>query len=291
MSEEVKTTFLIGELNDLDLVNYHLDGFVVPIKSFASYATRFFDLDEARIIASYCLNNNIIRIAKVDKIIENDELDSLHHTLDELLKMEYDYFMCTDMAVLAYFKNKNMLNKIIYSSSKMIASLNEASYYVNQGIIPVPSSEISYDELKDICKLDNICLTVYGYLDIFYSKRKLLSLFNDYQGKKAPFTFKNSYKIKEESRNEFNEILENENGSFIFSDFIYMIYRELNELKPKFLKINSYNIPKANLFKIIDIYQEAIEKGPTIANYNSLLDIDGKVGSGFLYVKANILDE
>ena len=70
-----------------------------------------------------------------------------------------------------------------------------------------------------------------------------------------------------------------------------MIYRELNELKPKFLKINSYNIPKANLFKIIDIYQEAIEKGPTIANYNSLLDIDGKVGSGFLYVKANILDE
>ena len=60
---------------------------------------------------------------------------------------------------------------------------------------------------------------------------------------------------------------------------------------PKFLKINSFNIKKVDLFKIIEIYKDAIENGPTGDGYDKLLDINGNVSSGFLYKKAGILNE
>ena len=289
MSE--KKSLLIGEIIDLDLVNYrHLDGYVVPIKGFCASDQVSFDLNDVRIIHDWCIDKQILLIAKMDKIIMEDELDSLDKTIAYLCDLNVDYYMYTDAAILDVFTKKGLLNKLIYSSSKMVASFNEASYYNDLGICVIPSTEISLEEIKKIASLDNVCLTCYGYLDIFYSKRKLISLFNSYQGS-SPLRKPAKYKIKEETRDEENIIFENENGTFVFSDFIYLVYRELTNLHPKFLKINSFNIKKTDLFKIIDIYKDAIENGPSIANYDELLDINGKVGSGFLYLKANILNE
>lgn len=289
MSE--KKTLLIGEIIDLDLVNYRgLDGFVVPVKGFCAYDEASFNINDLRIIHDYCIDKEILVIAKLDKIMMEEDLDSLYQTLDDLVLIGIDYYMYTDASILAYFAKKKMLNKLIYSSSKMVASLNEASFYNDLGICVIPSTEISLEELEKISSLDNICLITYGYLDIFYSKRKLISLFNEYNHKKH-LTKSSKFKIKEETRDEENIILENNNGSFIFSSFIYFLYRELAILKPKFLKINSFNIKKKDLFKIIDLYQDALECGPSISGYDKLLDINGKVGSGFLYLKANILNE
>ena len=289
MKEE--KTLLIGELIDLDLVNYrHLDGFIVPLRGLCANDTSSFDLNDISIIHNYCVDKNILVIAKIDKIMMEEDIDNLSLTLDNLVRMGIDYYMYTDAAILSYFAKLKMVDKLIYSSSKMIASFNEASFYNDLGITVIPSTEISLEEIKKIVTLDNVCLTVYGYLDIFYSKRKLISLFREHNGK-APLSKSTKYQIIEENREEENTIYENENGTFIFSDFIYLLYRELASLKPKYLKINSFNMKKKDLFKVIDIYHEAIENGPSIEGYDKLLDISGKVGSGFLYKKANILDE
>ena len=289
--KEIKMPLLIADLIDLDLINYkNLDGFVVPIKGLASIDSRCFDLNEVRIINDWCKNNNILLIAKIDKIIMEEELDYLFKTLDYLESLNIDYYMYTDASILSYFSKLNKLNKLIYASSKMVASFNEASYYVDKGINVIPSSEISLEEIKKICSLDNICITCYGLLDIFYSKRKLISLYKEHIGKK-PLSKNKKCIIKEESRDDKNIILENENGTFIFSSFTYLLYRELAFINPKFIKINSFNVKKKDLFKIIDIYKEAIDAGPSISGYDKLLDINGNVDSGFLYKKAGILNE
>ena len=288
---EIKKPLLIADLIDLDLINYkNLDGFVVPIKGLASYDERCFDLNEVRIINDWCKNNNILIIVKIDKIIMEEELNNLFNTLDYLESLETNYYMYTDASILSYFSKLNKLNKLIYASSKMVASFNEASYYVNKGINVVPSSEVSLEEIKKICSLDNICITSYGLLDIFYSKRKLISLYKEHIGK-APLSKNKKFSIIEESRDDKNIILENENGTFIFSSFTYLLYRELAFINPKFIKINSFNIKKNDLFKIIDIYKAALASGPTTSGYDKLLDINGNVDSGFLYKKAGILNE
>ncbi|MBO4623293.1 MAG: U32 family peptidase [Bacilli bacterium] len=289
MKQEKNKPLLIAEIIDLDLINYkNLDGFVMPIKGLASYNAKF-DLNDAQIVSNYCKSKNILLIAKIDKIFMEDEINDLYKSLDYLRSLDIDYYMYTDVAVLSYFSKHNLLNKLIYTSSKLIASFNEAKYYTDQGININPSSEISLDEIKKICSLDCVCLTVYGYLDIFYSKRKLISLYGDHLHKSL--NPKGSYKIIEESRDDENIILENENGTFIFSSFIYLLYRELSFVNPKFIKINSFNLNKKDLFKIIDIYKDAIDNGISGEGYNELLDINGNVDSGFLYKKAGILNE
>ena len=280
---------LITEIIDLDLINYkNLDGFVMPIKGLASY-NAFFDLNDVQIVSNYCKGKNILLIAKVDKIFMEEEINDLYKSLDYLRTLDIDYYMYTDVAVLSYFSKHNLLNKLIYSSSKLIASFNEAKYYTDQGININPSSEVSLDEIKKICSLDCVCLTVYGYLDIFYSKRKLISLYGNHLNKSL--NPKVSYKIIEESRDDENIIIENENGTFIFSSFIYLLYRELAFLNPRFIKINSLNIKKKDLFKIINIYKDVLNNGVSGEGYSALLDINGNVDSGFLYKKAGILNE
>lgn len=291
MSEKVCKPLLIAELLDLDLINYkNLDAFLVPIEGFASIDARCFNLDDVRIINNWCKDNNKLVIAKIDKIIMEEELDNLYKVLDYLESLDIDYYMYTDASVLAYFSKLNKQSRLIYASSKMIASFNEASFYESLGVNVIASSEISLEEIKKICSLPNICVTCYGYLDIFYSKRKLISLYLEHIGKDK-LSKDAKYEIIEQNREEKNVILENKNGSFIFSDFVYLLYRELDVICPKFLKINSFNIKKADLFKIIEIYKEAIENGPTGDGYDKLLDINGNVSSGFLYKKAGILNE
>lgn len=291
MNQQIKTNkLLIAELLDLDLVNYHLDGFVIPISNYCCYAQKEFTLDEVRIITNYCKQNNILTIAKIDKIMMEEEIIPLHQTIDELIKLNIDYYIYTDTSILTYLGDLGLKSKLINASSKMLCSKAECNYYTHQEIMVIPSSEISLEELKDISSLNNVCLTCYGYLDIFYSKRNLISLYNEHIGKNKKVSKSHKYFIQEETRENENPILENKNGAFIFSDFIYCLYRELSLFNNKMFKINSTFLNKKDLFKIIDIYQDALTNGPSGDGYNKLLDIEGRIGSGFLYQQSNILD-
>lgn len=283
---------LISEIKNIDNINkYNLDGIIISYKPFSTTADFYASFEEIEYINDYCHNNNIASILKVDKIIEQKEMDELYEFLDSVHPLSIDYYIFSDMAVLSYFKEKNMLNKLIYSAKTLICSYNDALFYSDMGIKVIVSNELTLESIVKMSELDNIIIDGYGYSNIFYSKRKLLSLYSE--AKNLNKNLKNKVlQIREETRKENQPIIENENGTFIYTSSKYLFFKELLELKNLFMfKIEAFMINENDLLEVINIYKKALEGEVTKENYLKLINIDSNITSSFLYKKPMILKE
>jgi len=282
---------LITEIENYEnLPKYQVDGIIFSYINFATISNKTFTYPEIQRIVEMAKKLNKFTILKVDKIMEEDELEDLYKLLDASMELEIDYYMFSDMAVLNYFKEKKEMKRLIYASKTMNCSYNDISYYQSQGIKVIPSNELTLEDLQEIVKLDNIVLDGYGYSSIFYSKRKLLTLFKEYIKSEDNFT-EQLFTIKEEKRENRYPIFENKNGTFIFTANKYVIYKELEVLKNSFMfKVESLFIKEEDLFEILAIYNNAIKNGISEEDYQKLLYQDNNISTSFLYKKPSILD-
>ena len=172
---------LVAEINSLEMMNdTSLDGFVLPVMHFSSVANHYFSLDEIKSAINYKKERLII--LKLDKVIEEKEIEGLKRFIDQVIDLGVDYFLFSDFAVSNILDGRVPCGKLIYANSKMLASSKECEYYSFFGMIN-PSTELTIDELKAISSRSNCLITCFGYLNIFYSRRPLLSLFEHHQRK------------------------------------------------------------------------------------------------------------
>lgn len=280
---------LIVDIDNLDMINdSSLDGFVLPVKGFASYANHLFSLDEIKKAVE--LKKDKLIIVKLDKIIGENDLEGLKELLTSLVSLNVDYYIFSDFAVANLLKGKVGNEKLIYANSKMLASSKECEFYSNLGYNYIPSTELNITELKNVSG-SNAILSCFGYLNIFYSKRPLLTLFENHQRKIFRRKLKNKVLfIREEKRDALNPIYENENGTFIFSDFVYSLYKEINNLNPKMFYINSMFFDSNDISIVASIFKKAISGNINIKDYEYLVN-NYDIGSGFLYLDSLILDD
>ena len=136
---------------------------------------------------------------------------------------------------------------LMHSREKMVARVEEKleeneimeENQTHLGDIPKPerSNYVVFEctGLKKIFdnKKTELSLVGHGYLDMFYSKRKLISNYFIYKSNdKKNIVDNDSFKLKEEMRpDSFYPILEDEAGTHIFRDKALNSFAEFNELK------------------------------------------------------------
>lgn len=283
---------LITELKSLENINkYNVDGLIFSYPQFGMIANKTFTFCEIKEIIKYCHDHQKLALLKIDKVIEETELDDLYHFLDLVMPLNIDYFLFSDMAVLNYFQARKQENRLIFAAKTLNCSYLDALFYQKRGIKVMLSNELTIEDIVNISQLDNIVLDGYGYSNIFYSKRKLLSLYNEAKilGQNLPNKLLH---IKEENRDNKYPIYENENGTFIFTSYKYVFYKELQALKNlAMFKIESLFIEEEALFTVIDIFNRALKGDISDEDYQKLIEIDNNVGHSFLYKKPLILGE
>lgn len=143
-----------------------------------------------------------------------------------------DKIFFSDIAIYMFAKEFNCLDKLVYYSPTLIVSKQEISIWKNLGINNIIiSKESTYEdylailnEHKDI----NLGMLAFGYPQIYFSKRKMLTSFkNNYQ---LDYILDDKYRIKEKTRPYMQPIYEDENGTYIFTGDIFFPYKELNNL-------------------------------------------------------------
>lgn len=282
---------LITEIKSLNhLSKYHVDGIIFSYEKYSAISDVTFSLLEIQKIVQYCKQNNKISILKIDKIFSEYELDEFYSFLEEMISLNIDYYIFSDMAVLFYMKRKKRENRLIYSAKTLNCSYQDCLYFQKLGVKVILSNELTLDDIKETSSLDNIVLDGYGYSQIFYSKRKLLSLFKEYLD--LPQDVKNKLLfMKEATRIDKYPVYENANGTFIFTSYKYLFYQELAIVNHfSMFRIESLFISEDDLFKVIDIYKRALTNEITEEDYQKLLAIDNNVGHRFLYEKSRILE-
>lgn len=281
---------LITEIKSKDKIDkYNVDVLILPTK-FSSTSDFIVDINQLQLFA-----NKKIAL-KMDNAICENELNELENFIVSTLNNDILFYIFTDMSVYYFLKKYNIENKAVYFAKTINCSTYDIKQYNSMNIKCLISTELTIDDIINISNLENNFIFTYGYFNILYSKRKLLSLYKNYSNLnynvKNDKEIANKFYLLEETRNEYYPIIENNNGTFIYAPYAYLLFKEIELVnKNNYFYIESIFLTEEDLFKIINIYNQVFKNGVNEELLNEIISINENIGNSFLYLKPEILKE
>lgn len=272
-------SLIVTDYNKNIVKDSSIDGFIINgiYSVYPDASSICVDVVEA---ASVIHLHNRIVILNCDKIIDEEELPDLKLYLYKYI--EYvDYIIYSDYSILNICSS--YANKLIYDSKTLVNSYCELNSLETKAFI---SSELTYEEVSDIINNTiegKLCINVFGLHQIMYSKRKLLSLYNEYYKVDAIETNK-MYHLKEELRDELYNVIETNNGTFIYAPYIMAYKRKLEGISKVFMfRVNSYGLSSSVIKKVCSLYKDYSEGKPI--EFDDIINVK----EGFLVDKLFLL--
>ena len=208
-----------------------VDGVIIGKYFTTSYN---YSLDDLKQINNICKDNNIKVYIALDNFISEDEKPLLYEYFDFLNEMNVDGIYFHDLGVISVAKGYGMLKKLIYDGKTVLCNSLDTAFILANGIDSVVlSREITLKEIKDIIHKNagKVDLQIFGHLRMSYSKRKFLKNYFNEINKDYDYLNKETLYLVEEKRDYKMPIVEDENGTYIYTDYILEMFNEINDLK------------------------------------------------------------
>ena len=285
--EIISLVYKNEELNNL--IDY-ADGFILMIKPFSlSYGS--IDLDSS---IDLLRKNNKKIIIGLNKIYHPSDIEGLSKLLDRY-KGDDIYYYFSDLGACNLAIDKGLSNKIIYNPETMITNYLDLSVLQSFNFDAYQmSSEITLKDLSLAYDKTNAPLSYYGFGHkiMFYSKRKLLTLYSNKTGINMPL--ENGY-LKETTRNDYIPICENENGTYILRSYVVSLLDNLDDIKfLKYLILDSNYVNFEDYKTVLKAYYEFNNKNNSLEEAKNIiqslgLDIqDGFKNNDTVYLKEEL---
>lgn len=229
----------------------------------------------------------------IDVMIKEKDRALLYEYLEFIKTLDVDGIYYSDLAVLNIAKKLHMQDLLIYESDTLMTNSLDVAFTLKQGIKSVVlAREITLEEILRIASHNDgkVDLHIFGYQKMSSSKRKFLSNYFNHIGKRHDINCNENLRIVEETRDGFMPILENKNGTKIYSDFIMCMYEESLLLKDKIGRgiIDDMFIEEKVLFQVLKDYQMLNGDNAKLLENNLKLRFNNLTfDSGYLYQKTN----
>lgn len=268
----------IEQLYHLQVDAFSLDT-VFSVKKIA-----LFDVAEIKEILHLASRHNIYVYLNINKMMHESDLLPLENFLKEFQDTHISGIVINDLTVFVLARKLGLGQKIIFQPGTMNTDSYSAKYFAEREIRGITlSREITLDEIETITeyrpKLE-YSLIGHGYLDMFYSKRRLLTNYFIHKGIQGKDILNNHhFRLNEEMRaEEFYPIVEDEFGTHVFRSKKLISIDEIDVLKSR---IDDFFIERLFLsdeeyYDSIRLYRGNITKEAFLKKYN---DFD----SGFYY--------
>lgn len=234
--EEKKKTKLLVSINNIDDIEKYkkvgISTFVFALKDYSIGYEKSFSCDEI---------NNVKekKYVLINQVLDNNKIDSLKNILPNI---KVDGFIFEDIGLINVFKELNISGEKILFMNHFNCNYESINIWLDYVDSVFVSNELTYEELSDITSKvkKEVVLHIFGYNQIMYSKRKLLSNYYKYNGKDVKL--KNTIKDKA-SDIKFN-VIEDENGTVFLSSKIFNGKRllELNNVLYYYMNTSYVNI-------------------------------------------------
>lgn len=273
----MKITCSIYTLKQLNKFAKYIDCAVLNTKKY-SLVYEDLDLDKAIL---FCENNNILPIIAVNKLLHPSDLVSVNEVFLKYISKNI-LFLVTDLGAIQIAKRLNIINRIIYDPQTMITNKLDLEEYSKIGCDSLSMSlEIPLNDVNNSINDNSIFYQIFGHRIMFYSNRKLVSLYEE----KANIKVSNNHLyLKEATRDDYLPIIENENGTMIYRPYCISLLKEKDIIsKFKYGYMESLYLDDDIFLKVLIEYKNAISKNnidESIVNINNLgLNIE----EGFTY--------
>lgn len=233
-------------------LNLPCDGVIIGIQGLSVNMPYYFELEDIKNI-----QDKEIFVA-LNKNMHNQDLPKLENVLLELENYHIQGVIFYDLAVVNLKKKLNLSYPLVWHQEHMTNNYNTVNFWYNQGIeMSYISSDITLREMKEIKEntQSKLMVTVFGYLPMFVSRRPLIS---NYKHTFHLDSNQKEYKIEKEEKSY--PLIENEEGTVVYTDFILEGLREMIELKYDYYVLNSYDIEDEIFKKVVSIFSNTNEK-------------------------------
>lgn len=165
----------------------------------------------------------------LDRVMFNEDLENLKIYLYKLEEKECDGYFCSDLGVLRLLYEMGIIKKCIYYSQTQIVSTLELKSYLDLGIKSVfVSKDLPLEDILKVSKKLSLGVNVFGYRNLFYSRRKLLTSYKNEFNLNGKFSKSDKYKIRELKREAKSIIYEDFYGTYVFTSYIDNHINQLN---------------------------------------------------------------
>lgn len=273
------------DLNSFEKIKPYCEGVVVYSSDFSSFHMNGFDKDE--ILNLIKINNNDKKIfIDIEFMLEDYEIDKI---TDFILafKEKNVFFIYSDLGIHQILKENQMECFGIYNPNTLITNSFDLNFYLSQNMhAACLSLEITVDDEMKILdeKCGNVMMQVFGYHLMFHSKRHLISLYEDFLGKKIDRDNYNSFLI-EQTRKDKYHIYESNRGTSLFRPYVISYLDCFEKLsKLDYALIDNMFIELDTYLEVLKIFNEAVNDSTRIKR---LLEEQMKLGlpmeDGFKY--------
>lgn len=288
----MKIALSIYNINTLKIAANLIDCAILMVPNYSLIHEQNFNLDEA---LELCKENDIEPIISIGRIYLEDELDGIRSFIS---KYSHYKFQVADLGVAQIMKEMGLGSNIIYDASTMVCNSLDLEIYSAFGFDAISmSNEIPIVDVIESYNKTNadIFYQVFGLKPMFYSKRRLLSLFENHSGEKFE---RNSLSIKEEKREELMPIEECENGYVVFRSYYLSLLDEIKNLTfLKYAFFESLRLKDAEIVGILNIFRSYLNNEISLEIATTEMEkLNLNTGFGFEYsdsihVKEKIINE
>lgn len=238
-----------------------IDGVIVSIPHFSIRTLTTVSLEALPIWKKACQSLNMELYINMTKFIMEEEIEELKNTLSYLKQIDVDGIYYGDEAIYYEAKQIGLENRLIYQPETLVTSFADVSFYESLGIKAVSlAHELSLDEIVTIAGHSSLVeVLIHGYFSILYSRRPLVKNYLHYMNKEYS---EKKYELIESTREERMPLIQDKEGTYIFSSQPLQSFQELSTLKEAGI----------HRFRIDSIFMEEEEVLQAAKAYRSILD-------------------
>lgn len=187
---------------------------------------------------------------KITRIFHEEELQNLKEKLLKLKWEKIKFIFYSDLGVYEMIKAWGYQNKLVYDANTYMTNADDVNAFLSFNKYVVVSNQIAFSEIEKLLSKVKRPTIIYGFGKsiIFYSKRPLLKNYFLYRNLKYKYDEKDYY-LKEEYRDDFYHIYEDQYGSYLYEPKFYYLYDELKKLQKIDYVIISCVDMKTSLFE------------------------------------------
>lgn len=173
----------------------------------------------------------------LDRVMFDENIYKVKRYVKELINHNIDGYFISDLGLIELFKEIGLIGKVFYYSQTQIVSQMELDAFGSLNLKGVfVSKDYNLDHALKISNKYPAGINVFGYRNLFYSKRQLLSAYKAEFDEKGKFYHSDKYLIKEKKREIRNPIFENKYGTYIFTHEPLSLLNRYKEIKNSNIK-------------------------------------------------------
>ena len=256
----LKILITIYELNQMFILN-KADGFLIGNNEFGTRLTNSFETDEINkaINTAKSLKKEIFLVA--NQMMTDKKLNDFNEFLQKINYKNLSGVIVGDIgAGLEVLAIDSKIN-VIYNPETLLASSFDFNYTKEFGFVGgFIAKEITLEDILEITKQKEVkaFMVGHGHLNMFYSKRPLISNFLKYSNSDKDLKYLQNITITEEKRLDQNmPILEDDAGTHVFRPNIFSSYNYLEKLENEidYLILDTLFLSDDYGYKLLELYK------------------------------------